>query len=172
VLAKRNSVVKYTEKTMQDKLAQELIRRGHDCVLPNVYMRWGECDMVSQLPSGYVCDWEIKLRTSDFRADFKKRKHVHLKHKGYGRCHCPNYFWFVAPAGVVPVDEVPEYAGLLELRGNRPTDFTTVKRAPLLHKNMEEQKQFCKRIAHLAMFRVWNLRVKLRAEKAKRRIIV
>lgn len=51
---------------------------------------------------------ECKTSRSDFRADQNKtfRKHPHL---GMG-----NYRYYMAPAGVIPLDDVPDCWGLLE----------------------------------------------------------
>lgn len=44
----------------------------------------------------------------------------------------PNYFWYVCPWEVIPVDQVPPYAGLVWLHTHG--HFETMKDAPQLHK--------------------------------------
>jgi len=43
---------------------------------------------------------------------------------------CPNRFFYVAPPGVIPIELLPPYAGLIEVDGLA----SVVRRAPLLHK--------------------------------------
>lgn len=66
-----------------------------------------------------VSGYEIKVSRSDFLRDDKWPAYL-------GLC---NQFWFVAPAGVIQVDEVPADAGLMVVAstGNR---LLTKKRAP------------------------------------------
>jgi len=53
---------------------------------------------------------EVKVTTSDFRADFKKRKkHGRL---GAGRDCVPRTFCYCCPPGVIPAEDLPPYAGL------------------------------------------------------------
>ena len=44
----------------------------------------------------------------------------------------PNYFHFVTPTGLVSIDEIPEYAGLIYMDEN--LNFEIIKKASLLHK--------------------------------------
>lgn len=49
---------------------------------------------------------------------------------------CPNKFWYVCPTGVIPVDEVPDYAGLYYVDENMR--MTIVKKAPFIHKEKQD----------------------------------
>ncbi len=53
---------------------------------------------------------------------------------------CPNKFWYVCPAGVIPVEEVPEYAGLMYI-DPETRRFKTIKRAPFIHKEKQDLTQ-------------------------------
>jgi hypothetical protein len=43
----------------------------------------------------------------------------------------PNRFYYCAPEGIIPRDQVPHYAGLLEIEWDNTA--RVVKKAPLLH---------------------------------------
>lgn len=58
--------------------------------------------------SGNVADsYEIKISRSDFRRD------GHKKQRG-ARLFCDR-FWYVAPEGIIPHEEIPDWAGLMEV---------------------------------------------------------
>jgi hypothetical protein len=50
----------------------------------------------------------------------------------------PNKFFFACPEGLLTVDDVPEYAGLIYVN-----DFsaTVIKQAPFIHKRKEDVKE-------------------------------
>ncbi len=105
----------------------------------NILLYVGESDFISVTRSGLIHEFEIKISRSDFRADFKKPRHNHLSGKGLTRTrtierrfhpktrwliNCvetyqftsssiPNYFTFVVPDGMISIDDVPEYCGLI-----------------------------------------------------------
>jgi hypothetical protein len=78
--------------------------------------------MEDVLSSGLLrTSYEIKVTRADFKrevADSRKRRLAML---------VSNVFYFAAPRGVVPVDEVPPECGLLELREPGEWLETTVK---------------------------------------------
>lgn len=78
-------------------------------LLTNIYFfSWWESDVLFVTRSGYFHEFEIKLSRSDFKADKKKsRKHDKLE-RGCG----PSEFYYVCPANMISIDEVPDYAGL------------------------------------------------------------
>ena len=45
----------------------------------------------------------------------------------------PNFFYYVTPSNMIDVNDIPSYAGLIEI--NDYGTFTTVKKAPKLHSN-------------------------------------
>ena len=45
---------------------------------------------------------------------------------------CPNRFFYCCPVGVIPIDKVPSYAGLLYVKND--STIIEMKKAPLLHK--------------------------------------
>lgn len=110
---------------IQQVLIRERFRTSK--VWPNYTSKdWWECDVFEVTPSGYFCEYEIKLTLSNFRADFEKRKsHWHRgqqqmvardKHQQLLQDFTdvtPRRFFFVCPSGLIPEAEVPAYAGLI-----------------------------------------------------------
>lgn len=130
----------------------------HRYQICNIYLYQWESDVFAITPSdGMAYEFEIKVSRSDFRADFEKQeKHRWLSNhrlpmllrRGRERSASaklgarstftylprvetiPNRFYYVAPAGVIPKDEVPRYAGLIEIMDGK---IVYTKRAPTLH---------------------------------------
>jgi len=153
----------------------------NELVVPNVVVDlWAECDLLTITKALYPVEYEVKLSRSDFFADRKKtvywrkrrspeREHwpenlEHLKwerieenkHQLLAERDCfPSRFFFVTPQGLVKPDEIPEWAGHIEL-----TPWTTVwrmhrvKDAPRLHNNKVDN-EFLYRTARKMVFRYW-----------------
>lgn len=144
-------------------------------VLPNYTPAgWWECDVFELTDAGYWREYEVKVSVADFRQDAKKcktrvawvpvpeeerafpwqkvkqvqevakNKHDLLAaHEVKG----PSEFWFVMPAGLVPVTEIPEWAGLLEVMDYGPQHRPqwryksgVKKKAPRLHREKCDPK--------------------------------
>ena len=102
-----------------------------------------ECDLISVDRAGLLCEWEIKISRSDFKADFQKeRKHHHLA-QGQGRVArrrgntldyhfltC-SYFTYACPAGLLHETDLPPYAGLVWVHPGG--SITVVRTAPQMH---------------------------------------
>ena len=61
---------------------------------------------------------EIKISRSDFKNDTKNKIDKHLLLEGGEKLgkftgNLPNYFYYAVPDGLISVDEVPDYAGLI-----------------------------------------------------------
>ena len=127
-----------------------------------------ECDFFSVTNSGYIYEVEVKISKSDFNADFIKFKHKlfesrnetsvikEAKYKYSKRwkkqvrrapekivnpqeTKMPNKFFFACPEGLLTVDEIPEYAGLIY---TTETGLPTIiKQAPFIHKRKEDIKE-------------------------------
>lgn len=64
---------------MTEKLIQKALFRNfysHQYKFVNAFYFENESDFLSFLPSGFCYEVEIKISRSDFKADFKKQKHV------------------------------------------------------------------------------------------------
>lgn len=85
-------------------------------------------DILIITKSKLAIDIEVKISRADFKADFKKStKHLYLKDK-LGK---ESYFYFAVPKGLVSVDEIPSYSGLIYVDGG---NVEIIKKAPILSK--------------------------------------
>jgi hypothetical protein len=113
--------------------------------ISNIYLYKGwECDFVRFKENGYLHEFEVKKSYHDFKNDFKKsRRRVGLKHNYIKKECCPvTTFNFVAPMGVIPIDELPEHCGLIEIESVGKTIQGSVAiKAPRLKANKLSDKQ-------------------------------
>lgn len=142
-----------TETKIQQILISGLMKKGHNYVIPNLYFYAWESDLISTSVAGLVNEYEIKISTSDFGADFKKKKKhdaldARLSNSKQG---IPNYFWYVCPRNLISVEDVPNYAGLIWIEDKGPV---TKKKAPRLHTNKLTPKQMWK-LGKTQMWRLW-----------------
>lgn len=141
---------KYTEETIQKALRHNFLNPNSVKYFTenlNIY-NW-ESDTIKFTKSGYVYEFEIKISKADFKNDFKnkKKKHSLLEDKNNENKDRPNYFYYVVPDGLINIEDIPEYAGLLYVHfitigNNVPySQFIEVKKAPQLHKNKFDFKE-------------------------------
>ena len=88
--------------------------------MTNLYVYGWESDYLAITQSMIAYEVEIKTSRADFKNDLKNKTDKHLLFEGgnmLGRFSkasgMPNYFYYAVPDGLVSVDEVPDYAGLL-----------------------------------------------------------
>ena len=159
---------KFTEKYIQRKLNGFLSTSTQKYVMENLYVFSWESDKLIKTRSGMLYEFEIKISKSDFKNDFQKEdKHVVLEGKEevvpayielvmeYGENRIskepylvagrkkPHYFYYAVPEGLIEVNEIPEYAGLIYVlpegeNKNRDGRWCScgiyvVKEAPKLH---------------------------------------
>lgn len=125
-------------------------------VIPNYTPpRWWECDVFELTEAGYFREYEVKVSRPDFRADADKRKWLWdergslasrekvAKHDLLDQRspNGPTRFWYVTPAGLVAPDEVPPWAGLIQVsphprgyEGWQWARLTEVVKAPQIHR--------------------------------------
>ena len=132
-----------TEKDIQKLLVRKYNgERNHKILLPNVYFFNWESDLLSVTQSNNLWEFEIKCSRHDYKNDFKKTE----KHKQFTLLNnidtIPNRFYYVAPEGLITVDDVPEYAGLIIVKKNGLNKYLKeLKNAPILHKEkMDSEK--------------------------------
>jgi hypothetical protein len=147
------------EQRIQIALFRALVK-GNFAVVPNVSWSWfdWETDLVAITRARYVHEYEIKISHSDFKADFKKRKHYRFKdiRREGKHARTPNYFWYVAPIKAIPIC-IPEYAGLIEVQGDRyGIDLVIVKRPRLLHRT-KLSEHGVKQVLRSLMYKYWNI---------------
>jgi len=112
---------------------------------------WWECDVAEVTDAGYLREYEIKVSRSDFKADARKSSYVQMvpgdwrsqtkktKHELLAERwkKGPSQFFFVCPENVLPVEIVPEWAGLIYVFRRGPTHWPEerlIKPAPRLHR--------------------------------------
>lgn len=137
----------YSEQTIQRVLYDYF--KDMDYKMSNVYMFGGrdnywECDFFFVAKNKHLWEIEIKVDRQDFDRDFelKPKKHELFK-KVYeeqdpGKMILPNVFYFCAPEGVIPRDKVPEYAGLIEIFGEKKNKVRYVGNSPKLHQDVRD----------------------------------
>lgn len=116
-----------------DRALRSYFNNQYTYRLSNAYVfkyDW-ESDFFCINRTGYSFEVEIKVSRSDFKADFKKEKHRLFVEKPVNSL-LPNKFYFAVPDGLVTIDEVPEYAGLITVKNGH---ILILKRAPFIHKN-------------------------------------
>jgi hypothetical protein len=149
--------VKLTAAHLQVALLKEY-RDNTLIACPNTWYGISESDFLVVTKARLVTEFEIKLATDDFRQEFKEpkaggsndkwRKHDHMRRRLAHSEHFPakiataNRYYFVAPMGVIPPADVPEYAGLLlalvSERGK--IDLVVQREALLLHREKATEK--------------------------------
>jgi len=154
-------------KHIQDKVGVLFSNHDHHFHNKYIFGNDWESDFFSVTKSGYLYEVEVKISKSDFAADFIKFKHKlfegrnqtevvkDAKYKYSKRwkkevrrapekkinpqeINMPNKFFFACPEGLLTVDEIPEYAGLIYVN---EFSATVIKQAPTLHKRKENIKE-------------------------------
>jgi hypothetical protein len=151
-------------------ITKDLCSRGFPIFLSN-YQGQGmqDADVFGINNNGYVYEYEVKVSRSDFKAEFrhKEYKHNNLKNRDcikvydkwikgkrtddkYSLIHIPNRYYFACSEGLIKLDEIPEYAGLIYIKDG---EITEIKNAPLLHRNKANDIIY-KRVATILSQRV------------------
>lgn len=140
-------------RNIEAALCMHLYEKQHSPITTRFKgMGLAECDVLSVSKSDYIYEHEIKISRADFRRDFAKEKHSNIIKENYTRVVkqetlylVPNYFTYVVPHGMVSVDELPAYAGLLYFSDDMT--FELVKKPVLIHKT-KACPEFIRRVAH------------------------
>lgn len=168
------------ERTVQNWLWR-YHKSGSELVMPNYTPgNWWECDVIVVTKSLMWHEYEIKLTKHDFHEDTKKarvkwRPHLnsdgvtqfgpvtettkHLQLAGASTAG-PNCFWFVMPRDLVPLCEIPLWAGVKWIvpRG-KWLAFEVARKAPRLHSQPVERKVI-EHARSVCYWRYWNERSK------------
>lgn len=161
-------------------MRESIFRNRYELVIPNCYTQFdNEADVFAiRKKSHYSDEIEIKVTRSDFLADANKlvnyrdwlpgEYHRWLKTRKPGEIEptikpklqalkdgdmTPNYFWYCVPRGMVSVDEIPLFAGLIEFSESGISRFT--KAPKLLHRRKMSFEQ-CYKAARKMAFRYWD----------------
>ena len=120
---KHNPEDKLTEGIMINALRYFIMgERNYMAFCPRVHNFFGmksESDVIAINPNGYLVEIEVKLTKADFIKDKDKiisisRKRIN-KHRLYEQGGGSAMFYFVAPKGILTIDDIPEWAGLIEV---------------------------------------------------------
>lgn len=158
---------------IQNYLAMRCWDRRHIMTVPNCSSIGYEADVLSVTQRLLVHEFEIKVSSSDFRADFKNKHHKHwrmgelFKEQEANTRYAPNYFWFVAPEGLLTLEQLPDYAGLIAVRSEEQNTLfgklrvagKTLREAPRLHKDKIEPVML-ERVTTALKTRYWSMRIK------------
>lgn len=107
----------------------------------NIFTFYGtlnyELDFLLIEDNGLCTEFEIKCNRKDFTDEFltKIDKHTLLSKRDIT---CPNKYTFICPEGVCKIQDIPEYAGFIELipQDDGTYKYKTVRKAPLIHSNI------------------------------------
>lgn len=189
----------FTEEYIQKKLDVFFASSTQKYVMENLYVFGWESDKLIETRSGLIYEFEIKISKADFKNDFKNKAEKHLilegkdlssklfelidgkyvpsseikqSTKDYKK---PNYFYYAVPEGMINVDEIPEYAGLIYiLTEDAMTDmngkfifnrFYVVKIAPKLHNEKYTDDEL--KLGEKFYYNMLNWKEKYRDERKK-----
>lgn len=119
-----------TTKNIQSQVCKSEVLKGNIPCENVSYVFHGECDVLSLLKSGYISEYEVKISRSDFKAE-KKKTHKWLLFDSRHERNIPNYFSYVCPDGLIKVDELPDYAGLIYAYEGH---INIIKKPKILHR--------------------------------------
>lgn len=138
-------------KTIQEAICkQEVLKFNIPCENVKYLISDWEYDVLSLNKSGNITEYEVKISRSDFLADKKKRKF-----KFYEGMHfelMPNRFYYVCPEGLIKVDEIPKYAGLIYYNDGI---LTVIKSAILIHKHTHNTDKIKSKILRIQTERMY-----------------
>jgi hypothetical protein len=121
-----------SERRLQNAIYRFFRGKRHPVTIPNCgACGVGKADLLSVTKAQLVHEVEIKSSVADFQRDFEEKTYKHHaleNQKGY---RTANYFWFGVPDGLVEVEDVPAYAGLLYVTEAGGVDV--MRRAPRIH---------------------------------------
>lgn len=146
-----------TETHIQNQVYEWCADKRHPVTIDNCgACTIGKADLLSVTKARLVHEFEIKCSVADFHRDFEKKdtKHSRLDRADNRLMSLPNYFWFVTPGGLVDLEDIPEYAGLLIVDEE---ECTVRKTAPRIHTDnlSDKDRRYIERgLTH----RYWNQR--------------
>lgn len=123
-----------------------------------------EIDVLSLNKSDYLTEFEVKVSRSDFKADSKKRKWQFYERKV--ETMISNYFYYACTNGLISVNEIPVFAGLLYVTND---GIETIKKAPLLHKAKHDRNKVLTKFCRIMSERSYLGCCRLTFENSKRR---
>ena len=140
-------------KNIESAMCMYLYEKKHSPISTRVKISGlQECDVLSVSKSDYIYEYEIKISRGDYKRDFIKEKHTNIIKENYTKTIknelvylLPNYFSYVVPSGLITIDELPAYAGLIYF--NEDMTIEIIKKPALLHKT-KANVEFIRKVAH------------------------
>ena len=124
-----------TETDIQNHLYAWCTEKRHPVTIDNCgACTIGKADLISVTKARLVHEFEVKRSVADYNREFETKD---TKHKRLGRADnrlmaLPNYFWFATPEGLLDVDMLPDYAGLMVVTGD---GCEVARDAPRIHED-------------------------------------
>ena len=104
-----------SERKSIDIIIADRTRTG-EIFIPNIYVAHNhEVDLLAITRAHRATIYEIKCSRADFFADKKKERHGQLLNRDDRIDLKPKYFIYVISGFSVTEDEIPEYAGLIDV---------------------------------------------------------
>lgn len=120
-------------------------------VCENVNYFFGhEMDVCSISKSGLITEFEVKVSKSDFKADAQKNKWRYFEAKVEKQI--PNYFYYVCPEGLIKVEEVPQFAGLIYVKDD---EVTIIKPSSRIHRLKHDKDKLLMKFCRVQSQRVY-----------------
>ena len=142
-------------------------KRGRGLIVPNIYLKYGEADILFVTNAGIATEFEIKTSLRDFKNDKKKTvKHGMYEHAFEKKAVkpeelIPNYFVYVFPSDVeIPKEDMPKYSGAFKVTdkaGLGYYNFFSFKKSVHIHKT---KCNWDKLIARSCAFRMAEIHLK------------
>jgi hypothetical protein len=140
-------------KDIQKAVAKYLVEKGNEAVCENYgHIRY-EMDVASISKSGLIHEFEVKISRSDFLADKRKKgKFSYYENAKSNPFGCPNYFYYVCPAGLIKAAEVPLFAGLYYYENG---EIVFIKGPKRLHATPSDKKKIIEKMLRLTVQRAY-----------------
>lgn len=127
-------------------IGQEQVLKKHNPVcrnVKNIFSDW-EHDVISLSESGMLYEFEIKISRSDFlKEKYKERKWTTYQAPIHKKT--PNYFFYVCAENLIKVDEIPAFAGLIYVIG----DKLVVQKKFCIHKTKHDKLKLLEKVSRL-----------------------
>lgn len=112
---------------------------------------WWECDVFEVTRNGFWNEYEVKISRQDFMQDAQKRRRMGYWSRSEGRvvtnpltkherlnldltAATPKRFWYVTPVDLIQLEELPPFAGLIEVLPRQGWAYEVVRvQAPVRH---------------------------------------
>lgn len=165
-------------KIVKGLLRCRSFRERYEFMVPNCYTQHdNEADIFAVRKSGFADEIEIKVSRSDFLLDKNKVVQYRVWERGEFQSSferenklspvqkfkmqalvdgnmAANYFWYAVPRGMLSINEIPEFAGLIEISDSGRG--IEVKKPKLLHRK-KPTESYKYHLSKKISYRYWNL---------------